>query len=57
MSDLRTMSGEQLRKEAKRADAKLADEIVRIRATDEPFREVLERSLAVEAEQMRRRKS
>ena len=44
MTDLTRLGGEQLRKEARRADAALADEIVRIRANDERFRAGLSRA-------------
>jgi len=53
--DLHALSGENLRREAKRADRALADEIVRVRATDIRFGAVLDYSLAVEAEQERRK--
>jgi len=53
--NLSGLSGEELRKAARKADKALADEIVRMRATDEQFREVLDRALAVEDEQLRRK--
>lgn len=55
LAELLKLSGENLRNEAKWADRMLADEITRMRAHDEQFRAVLDYSLAVEAEQLRRR--
>ena len=55
MKDLSQLSGEQLRREATRADTRLGAEIDRLRIHDVAFKTVLEYSLAVEAEQNRRR--
>jgi hypothetical protein len=52
---LSAMSGEQLRNEGRRRDRQLGKEIDRLRLGDEQFRRVLDRSLAVEDEQARRR--
>lgn len=55
LSDLLRLSGEKLRIEAKRADAALAVEIDRLQISDPQFKTILQYSLAVEAEQLRRR--
>lgn len=55
MTDLTKLSGEQLRKEAKRADRALEVEIVRLRGHDPAFHAALEWTLAVEEEQLRRK--
>ena len=44
------LTGEQLRKAAKQADSALGSELDRLQLTDERFRRILLRSLALEAE-------
>lgn len=56
MVDLSKLSGERLRAEARRADRALAAEIARLRGHDPEFRAVIDHALAVEDEQLRRRK-
>ena len=55
MKDPRDMGGEELRSIAKSTDRKLGFEIERMRRIDPKFKEVLDRSLALEAEILRRR--
>jgi hypothetical protein len=49
------LSGEELRRKAKRADVDVAHQIARLRAHDELFREALDRSLALDDEIAARR--
>lgn len=44
------LSGEELRRQAKRADDKLGAELDRLRLADPQFRDVLDRALALESE-------
>lgn len=46
----RHLSGEELRRQAKRADARLGVEIDRLRLADAPFRAAIDRALALDAE-------
>ena len=55
MKDPRLMKGEELRTEARKHDKALGAEIDRLRLSDERFREILDRSLALEDEINRRR--
>lgn len=55
MSDPRNMKGEELRRESKRADKALGAELDRIRISDDRFRSILDRSLALESELQRRK--
>lgn len=52
--ELRALTNREQILEARRADAVLADEVVRVRAADEQFKDALDYSLTVEAEQNRR---
>lgn len=54
-TDLHKLSGEQLRREAAKADRDLSTEVTRLRAHDDAFRTALDWTLAVEDEQLRRR--
>jgi hypothetical protein len=49
------MRGEELRREAKKADKALGAELDRLQLTDERFKRVLERALALETEVDRRK--
>jgi hypothetical protein len=49
------LSGEELRRQARRADRDLGAEIDRLQIADERFRSVLRRSLDLEAEQEARK--
>lgn len=51
----RDMTGEQLRNERRKSSRALGDEIVRLRATDERFRAVLDWDLALDEEADRRK--
>ncbi len=53
--DFSKLSGETLRNEARRTDRLLGRELERLRQTDEQFRAVLDRSLALEVEIDRRK--
>lgn len=53
--DFTAWPGAKLATEAKRADRALGADIDRLRIADERFRAILDRSLAIEAEQLRRR--
>lgn len=54
--ELRALGGEELRREATRADRAVGNEINRLRATDPQFRQVIDYALRVEDEQLRRRR-
>lgn len=53
--DFRSLSGGQLRDEARRTDRQLGREIDRLRIADAQFRAVIDRALAIEDEQARRK--
>lgn len=55
MKDPSDMKGEELRKEAKKYDRAVGAEIDRIRLSDERFRTILDRSLALDDEIEKRR--
>lgn len=55
MKEPKDMGGEELRAISKSTDRKLGFEIERMRMKDSQFKAVLDRSLALEAELLRRR--